>query len=999
LYSKDLVRSYDLFTYKVFLSYSRQADQYIAAALQSGLQTFAKPMTKVRAIRVFRDATALTPSLGLWSDIERNLRSSEFFILLACAASARSAWVCREVQWWIANGRQERLLIVLTDGVVSWDNQKEDFDWSVTDGLPEILAGKLREEPNYVDLRWAKGMDGTYLKKDPRFRDNLADLSSVLRGIDKESLIGEDILNHRRFTRLRTVAIAALAILSIGEGATAFVAHQQRNRAEENASRAQNNATQARTNEIRANRNAEIARAKEAEANRQRHAAEENLLMARRQEQIATTRRIVAEAELARGEAERTENSALLAAQAVQRMPLPEAETALRDTLYYLPKWLAQVPVRGWVRVIRFSPDGQYMAIGTEPEGMNGDETTSLQVIKVSTMERIADIRHSGFISDIEFSPNSQLIVSIGAMTGARVVRTHDGSTVGSLVLPTRQESVAFDPVGNSLILAGEDGQIRCLNASTWEEKWSQAASQSTWAIKFSPDGRYVGLGGQDKRCRVLDALTGSILLDREADQQSFAFSPDSKALVSGAMNGGIKLFEAGSWRLINERMQDGPVGVVAFSPEGNYFATGSTDGAVRVFSTQLKLKSSFFTGERQIVMDLAFSPDSKIIGLVAGNSARLFEADTGNELLRTGGNSLLRSIAFSPNGGLLAVGGHDEKATVFRARPDPKEFQSFEHLGELSSPAVLSPNGTRIAGALKNGPLFVFDRATGREIWRSNSRNTLTDVEWAPQGSSLVYFDNTDGRIRAFNFDLKREMWSSEKTKQDINCLTFSRDGKYVAAAGWKDVVVYEAPTGKPVCRMPAGQVPFSVAFSHNGRLLAVAGADTHSYVFEIPSGKLARDIDYQASGSAIAFSPDDSVIVTARGDRSIRMTRVGTGTEVRRIADVGMALSMVVDGERIATGGKDHSVRIFEANTGRLISRFDLGRPVWRVSLGPKSISTTEGFGILRTHTLDRSELLREACARVMNNFSPIEWRTYFGNEPYSKTCPSRPVGADLR
>jgi hypothetical protein len=68
--------------FAAFISYSHSGDARVAAAIQSGLQQFAKPWHKRRALNVFRDQTNLGASPGLWPSIERALQESEWFVLM-----------------------------------------------------------------------------------------------------------------------------------------------------------------------------------------------------------------------------------------------------------------------------------------------------------------------------------------------------------------------------------------------------------------------------------------------------------------------------------------------------------------------------------------------------------------------------------------------------------------------------------------------------------------------------------------------------------------------------------------------------------------------------------------------------------------------------------------------------------------------------------------------------------------------------------------------------
>ncbi|HET6756797.1 MAG TPA: TIR domain-containing protein [Burkholderiales bacterium] len=145
-------------SYKAFVSYSHAADGKLTPALQSALQNFAKPWHRLRTIRVFRDKTGLAATPELRTSIEQALAESEYFLLLASPAAAASPWVQREVSWWLEKWRSvDQLFIVLTDGDLVWG--ESDFDWQRTTALPGNLRGQFKQEPLYIDLKWAKGSD------------------------------------------------------------------------------------------------------------------------------------------------------------------------------------------------------------------------------------------------------------------------------------------------------------------------------------------------------------------------------------------------------------------------------------------------------------------------------------------------------------------------------------------------------------------------------------------------------------------------------------------------------------------------------------------------------------------------------------------------------------------------------------------------------------------------------------------------------------------------
>ncbi|MDF5752963.1 TIR domain-containing protein [Spongiactinospora sp. TRM90649] len=222
--------------YDAFISYSHGHEQEggLAAALQRELQRFAKPWYRARAMRVFRDQTNLAADPGLWSSIERALAGSRWFILVASPSAAGSVWVNREVRWWLANRSSDRLLIVLADGLLVWDEAAGDADWAATTALPQALRGAFAEEPHWVDLRpWQEA--GHTGAADPGLDDAVAGLASAIRGVPKDALKGEHRRRHRQTMRVAWSAATALAVLAMGTTVASRVAFTQRDTAREQA--------------------------------------------------------------------------------------------------------------------------------------------------------------------------------------------------------------------------------------------------------------------------------------------------------------------------------------------------------------------------------------------------------------------------------------------------------------------------------------------------------------------------------------------------------------------------------------------------------------------------------------------------------------------------------------------------------------------------------------------------------------------------------------------
>jgi hypothetical protein len=209
-------------TYDGFISYSHDADDLLAPRLQAGLQRFAKPWWKRRALRIFRDEASLAANPHLWASIAEALDESDWFVLLLSPEAAESVWVNREVEYWLEHKDPDRIIPVLTEG---------DFAYAdghiVSDAAPPALTEAFSDEPRWVDLRFARTDEQLDLRN-ASFRAAVADIASAIRGVPKDELESEEVRQHRRTVRTAWAGGIALLLLTLLAGATAIYANGQR---------------------------------------------------------------------------------------------------------------------------------------------------------------------------------------------------------------------------------------------------------------------------------------------------------------------------------------------------------------------------------------------------------------------------------------------------------------------------------------------------------------------------------------------------------------------------------------------------------------------------------------------------------------------------------------------------------------------------------------------------------------------------------------------------
>ena len=216
--------------YDAFLSYSRE-DREFATRLQRALERFSKPWNRVRALKVYRDVSSLSPESGLWKSLEHGLEKSTWFILLASPSAARSRWVDREVAWWLEHRSIDSILVVLTEGQAVWDEQAGDFDWERCNWAPPSLRGRFADEPALIEAAATHDTGDDELGVE----EATGSLVSAIKGIPKDEAFADAVREHRRTMRLARTGVISLFVLLLLAVTAGTIAVSQRDTARSNA--------------------------------------------------------------------------------------------------------------------------------------------------------------------------------------------------------------------------------------------------------------------------------------------------------------------------------------------------------------------------------------------------------------------------------------------------------------------------------------------------------------------------------------------------------------------------------------------------------------------------------------------------------------------------------------------------------------------------------------------------------------------------------------------
>ena len=491
---------------------------------------------------------------------------------------------------------------------------------------------------------------------------------------------------------------------------------------------------------------------------------------------------------------------------------------------------------------------------------------------------------------------------------------------------------VAFNPAGTIIAGTTEDDKVQL---------WSAATHRLLWAFQFPKiDGGY-------------------------AQANSVAFSPDGRIMVV-AQHGGPWLFDVanpahpvhvGTLRAPPVAgIQDPQVTSLAISRDGTTVAAGiSTSTSVSTGLVLLwNLSSRALSGaipEYGLADSLAFTPDGRYLVTGTGNAAidlwdvarhaRTAVLQAGNPSSSNGGE-----VAVSPDGRTIAFGAQTGTNTyavkLWSLASHRVTATAKAPCAEGVSSVAFSPNGMQLAASGFDGSVRLWDVRSTPVLFGgfAGHRYPVQHIAFSPDGARLASASN-DGTIT---------LWDTRGTTlggvaNAAISLAFSPNGRMLALStaepGHYVVALYSMPERKQDGLLPVSGLA-ALAFSPDGKTLAVAPTNTPGDPVELWDVATRRMTGQVTTGftsriNSIAFSPDGTLLATSAVNSTTvqiwsarRLTRVATFSDTQHTQyppQLGGGVFMLTfspDGRLLAAVGIDGKVRVFSVPGFSLLDVF---------------------------------------------------------------------------
>jgi WD40 repeat protein len=501
-------------------------------------------------------------------------------------------------------------------------------------------------------------------------------------------------------------------------------------------------------------------------------------------------------------------------------------------------------------------------------------------------------------------------------------------------------------------------------------------------ALAFSPDSRGLAIGSMDGTIQLWDVTNGTLLWSNWHNNNvtRLAFSPDGKGLAGAGNDSTPRLWDAHSGRLLQELAHPAPVFAISWSPDGRWLASGDSEGIVRLWEMQESNPAvcvHLFSGHTDWVPALCFSPDSRLLASGSQDgTVIIWDIIHGaiQQKLSTQTDRILY-VAWSPNGQLVASSGLERVIWLWEVGQDNPRAVLQGHTAPINTLAFTPDSNSLLSGS-DDGSLREWDVVQGQTVRLIQGYiSALNDLDWSPDGAQIIT-GGSNGQVTVWDVAGKTPSKIWRDHQWIVYGVGWSPDGNLVASSGWDQVIrLWDLNSEARQEIQEPKSFFYGLDWSPDGKNLACGTYLQGILVCELDTkNRKWMGSEYPTRLSRVAWSPDSIHLAGGGDDGYIYVWNATTGKLVHRLGEHHGGVNGIAwspDGARLASAGNVNEggeLLVWDVQRGECMRRLE-GHPgiVFAVTWGISEEILVSGSsdGKLRWWNIQTGECLQESEA----------------------------------